>query len=231
MKLDVSDVLYDSSSVSSDSGTSQSSRVSHDFLSSIASTAVLPNNVSTDRIILQQRRIAVRLSTVVSCRERARKRAITSQLNSTHRRPITSHPHYVMRHLGATISMHQYRYNYLPLGAAWSLRLNLTKGNVDPRHLSALNNFSSIDILHLSMCAFVYEHQESIKCVSLENSESSSKRTRETKLCKCMSDRIAPLKSAESRGMRDLFSGNSVKASSIKGARDERERNPPKSEN
>lgn len=46
MKLDVSDVLYDSSSVSSDSGTSQSSRVSHDFLSSIASTAVLPNNVS-----------------------------------------------------------------------------------------------------------------------------------------------------------------------------------------
>jgi len=51
MKLDVSDVLYDSSSVSSDSGTSQSSRVSHDFLSSIANTAVLPNNVSTDRII------------------------------------------------------------------------------------------------------------------------------------------------------------------------------------
>ncbi|EFN74785.1 hypothetical protein EAG_10194 [Camponotus floridanus] len=44
MKLDVSDVLYDSSSVSSDSGTSQSSRVSHDFLSSIASAAVLPNN-------------------------------------------------------------------------------------------------------------------------------------------------------------------------------------------
>jgi len=49
MKLDVSDVLYDSSSVSSDSGASQSSRVSHDFLSSIANTAVLPNNVSTDR--------------------------------------------------------------------------------------------------------------------------------------------------------------------------------------
>lgn len=47
MKLDVSDVLYDSSSVSSDSGASQSSRVSHDFLSSIANTAVLPNNVST----------------------------------------------------------------------------------------------------------------------------------------------------------------------------------------
>ncbi|KYN33035.1 hypothetical protein ALC56_12669 [Trachymyrmex septentrionalis] len=44
MKLDVSDVLYDSSSVSSDSGASQSSRVSHDFLSSIANTAVLPNN-------------------------------------------------------------------------------------------------------------------------------------------------------------------------------------------
>lgn len=49
MKLDVSDVLYDSSSVSSDSGASQSSRVSHDFLSSIASAAVLPNNVSTSR--------------------------------------------------------------------------------------------------------------------------------------------------------------------------------------
>lgn len=47
MKLDVSDVLYDSSSVSSDSGTSQSSRVSHDFLSSIANVAVLPNNVSS----------------------------------------------------------------------------------------------------------------------------------------------------------------------------------------
>ncbi|XP_012217757.2 transcription factor kayak isoform X2 [Linepithema humile] len=45
MKLEVSDVLYDSSSVSSDSGTSQSSRVSHDFLSSIANTAVLPNNL------------------------------------------------------------------------------------------------------------------------------------------------------------------------------------------
>ncbi|EGI69975.1 hypothetical protein G5I_01300 [Acromyrmex echinatior] len=44
MKLDVSDVLYDSSSVSSDSGASQSSRVSHDFLSSIANTAVLSNN-------------------------------------------------------------------------------------------------------------------------------------------------------------------------------------------
>ncbi|TGZ49153.1 Transcription factor kayak [Temnothorax longispinosus] len=46
MKLDVSDVLYDSSSVSSDSGASQSSRVSHDFLSSIANTAVLPNNMT-----------------------------------------------------------------------------------------------------------------------------------------------------------------------------------------
>ncbi|XP_011863999.1 PREDICTED: transcription factor kayak isoform X1 [Vollenhovia emeryi] len=45
MKLDVSDVLYDSSSVSSDSGASQSSRVSHDFLSSIANPAVLPNNL------------------------------------------------------------------------------------------------------------------------------------------------------------------------------------------
>ncbi|XP_012536273.1 transcription factor kayak isoform X2 [Monomorium pharaonis] len=45
MKLDVSDVLYDSSSVSSDSGASQSSRVSHDFLSSIANAAVLPNNL------------------------------------------------------------------------------------------------------------------------------------------------------------------------------------------
>ncbi|XP_066586955.1 transcription factor kayak isoform X2 [Prorops nasuta] len=45
MKLDVSDVLYDSSSISSDSGTSQSSRVSHDFLSSITSTATVPNNL------------------------------------------------------------------------------------------------------------------------------------------------------------------------------------------
>ncbi|XP_017891369.1 transcription factor kayak isoform X2 [Ceratina calcarata] len=45
MKLDVSDVLYDSSSVSSDSGTSQSSRVSHDFLSSIANSSVLPSNL------------------------------------------------------------------------------------------------------------------------------------------------------------------------------------------
>ncbi|KAL2737727.1 transcription factor kayak isoform X2 [Vespula squamosa] len=43
-RLDVSDVLYDSSSVSSDSGTSQSSRVSHDFLSSIANSATLPGN-------------------------------------------------------------------------------------------------------------------------------------------------------------------------------------------
>ncbi|XP_034936439.1 transcription factor kayak isoform X2 [Chelonus insularis] len=40
MKLDVSDMLYDSSSVSSDSGTSQSSRISHDFLSSIANTSI-----------------------------------------------------------------------------------------------------------------------------------------------------------------------------------------------
>ncbi|XP_076235486.1 transcription factor kayak-like isoform X1 [Calliopsis andreniformis] len=45
MKLEVSDVLYDSSSVSSDSGTSQSSRVSHDFLSSIANSSMLPNNL------------------------------------------------------------------------------------------------------------------------------------------------------------------------------------------
>ncbi|XP_043273416.1 transcription factor kayak isoform X2 [Venturia canescens] len=45
MKLDVSDVLYDSSSVSSDSGTSQSSRVSHDFLSNIANSAALPTNL------------------------------------------------------------------------------------------------------------------------------------------------------------------------------------------
>lgn len=45
MKLDVSDVLYDSSSVSSDSGTSQSSRVSHDFLSSITNSSILPSNV------------------------------------------------------------------------------------------------------------------------------------------------------------------------------------------
>ncbi|XP_046627377.1 transcription factor kayak isoform X2 [Neodiprion virginianus] len=48
MKLDVSDALYDSSSsVSTDSGASQSSRVSsHDFLSSIAnnSSATLPSN-------------------------------------------------------------------------------------------------------------------------------------------------------------------------------------------
>lgn len=47
MKLDVSDALYDSSSVSSDSGASQSSRVSHDFLTSIANSAALPSNVST----------------------------------------------------------------------------------------------------------------------------------------------------------------------------------------
>ena len=52
MKLDVSDVLYDSSSVSSDSGTSQSSRVSHDFLSSIANSSILPSNVSTGRVFL-----------------------------------------------------------------------------------------------------------------------------------------------------------------------------------
>ncbi|XP_017767688.1 PREDICTED: transcription factor kayak isoform X2 [Eufriesea mexicana] len=45
MKLDVSDVLYDSSSVSSDSGTSQSSRVSHDFLSSITNSSILPSNL------------------------------------------------------------------------------------------------------------------------------------------------------------------------------------------
>ncbi|XP_043582273.1 transcription factor kayak isoform X2 [Bombus pyrosoma] len=45
MKLDVSDVLYDSSSVSSDSGTSQSSRVSHDFLASIANSTILPSNL------------------------------------------------------------------------------------------------------------------------------------------------------------------------------------------
>ncbi|XP_012272140.1 transcription factor kayak isoform X2 [Orussus abietinus] len=48
MKLDVSDVLYDSSSVSSDSGTSQSSRVSHDFLSSIANSSTPNNLVSLD---------------------------------------------------------------------------------------------------------------------------------------------------------------------------------------
>lgn len=52
MKLDVSDVLYDSSSVSSDSGTSQSSRVSHDFLSSIANSSILPSNVSTGLVFL-----------------------------------------------------------------------------------------------------------------------------------------------------------------------------------
>ena len=51
MKLDVSDVLYDSSSVSSDSGTSQSSRVSHDFLSSITNSSILPSNVSTGWIL------------------------------------------------------------------------------------------------------------------------------------------------------------------------------------
>ncbi|XP_076284300.1 transcription factor kayak isoform X3 [Lasioglossum baleicum] len=45
MKLDVSDVLYDSSSVSSNSGTSQSSRVSHDFLSSIANSSILHSNL------------------------------------------------------------------------------------------------------------------------------------------------------------------------------------------
>ncbi|CAL7949806.1 unnamed protein product [Xylocopa violacea] len=45
MKLDMSDVLYDNSSVSSDSGTSQSSRVSHDFLSSIANSSMLPSNL------------------------------------------------------------------------------------------------------------------------------------------------------------------------------------------
>lgn len=51
MKLDVSDVLYDSSSVSSDSGTSQSSRVSHDFLSSITNSSILPSNVSTGWVL------------------------------------------------------------------------------------------------------------------------------------------------------------------------------------
>ncbi|XP_012255174.2 transcription factor kayak isoform X2 [Athalia rosae] len=48
MKLDVGDALYDSSSVSSDSGGSQSSRVSHDFLSSIANSTTPNNLVSLD---------------------------------------------------------------------------------------------------------------------------------------------------------------------------------------
>ncbi|XP_015120731.1 transcription factor kayak isoform X2 [Diachasma alloeum] len=48
MKLEVSDVLYDSSSVSSDSGTSQSSRVSHDFLSSITNSSIASNLASLD---------------------------------------------------------------------------------------------------------------------------------------------------------------------------------------
>ncbi|XP_033216390.1 transcription factor kayak isoform X2 [Belonocnema kinseyi] len=48
MKLDVSDVLYDSSSVSSDSGASQSSRVSNDFLSTIANSSTTNNLVSLD---------------------------------------------------------------------------------------------------------------------------------------------------------------------------------------
>ncbi|XP_043460927.1 transcription factor kayak isoform X2 [Leptopilina heterotoma] len=48
MKLEVSDILYDSSSVSSDSGTSQSSRVSHDFLSAIVNSAPTNNLVSLD---------------------------------------------------------------------------------------------------------------------------------------------------------------------------------------
>ncbi|XP_074103557.1 transcription factor kayak isoform X3 [Cotesia typhae] len=46
MKLDVSDVMYDNSSVSSDSGTSQSSHVSHDFLSNIAN-ATIPNSLAS----------------------------------------------------------------------------------------------------------------------------------------------------------------------------------------
>ncbi|CAG5106500.1 Protein of unknown function [Cotesia congregata] len=45
MKLDVSDVMYDNSSVSSDSGTSQSSHASHDFLSNIAN-ATIPNSIA-----------------------------------------------------------------------------------------------------------------------------------------------------------------------------------------
>ncbi|XP_051170519.1 transcription factor kayak isoform X2 [Leptopilina boulardi] len=48
MKLEVSDILYDSSSVSSDSGTSQSSRVSHDFLSAIVNSVPSNNLVSLD---------------------------------------------------------------------------------------------------------------------------------------------------------------------------------------
>ncbi|XP_044588423.1 transcription factor kayak isoform X2 [Cotesia glomerata] len=47
MKLDVSDVMYDNSSVSSDSGTSQSSHASHDdFLSNIAN-ATIPNSLAS----------------------------------------------------------------------------------------------------------------------------------------------------------------------------------------
>ncbi|XP_033356832.1 uncharacterized protein LOC117237196 [Bombus vosnesenskii] len=55
MKLDVSDVLYDSSSVSSDSGTSQSSRVSHDFLASIANSTILPSNIRFPRRVWPRR--------------------------------------------------------------------------------------------------------------------------------------------------------------------------------
>lgn len=51
MKLDVSDVMYDNSSVSSDSGTSQSSHASHDFLSNIAN-ATIPNSVSITYLLL-----------------------------------------------------------------------------------------------------------------------------------------------------------------------------------
>ncbi|EFN84012.1 hypothetical protein EAI_03398 [Harpegnathos saltator] len=58
MKLDVSDVLYDSSSVSSDSGTSQSSRVSHDFLSSIANPAMLSNNTLLSNVLSRELPIA-----------------------------------------------------------------------------------------------------------------------------------------------------------------------------
>ena len=48
MKLDVSDVMYDSSDVSSDSGGSQSSRVSNDFLSTIANSTTIPSTVSNE---------------------------------------------------------------------------------------------------------------------------------------------------------------------------------------
>ncbi|XP_057337893.1 transcription factor kayak isoform X3 [Microplitis mediator] len=46
MKLDVSDVMYDNSSVSSDSGTSESSHASHDFLSNITN-ATIPNSLAS----------------------------------------------------------------------------------------------------------------------------------------------------------------------------------------